>query len=156
MRGRISRFSAHQAKTSPFPAPTSTRIFSSTSTRTAYGRLPTSLATSLKTRSSMFDGISSLARPAHDDEKWCMRDDEGRNERIGRPTAAVETWLIGMGRCINIPFWDRSKFSDRDGRREWKRLRSYYGRPRRGGDVTARLAEMSKDGDDNQHWTHVL
>jgi hypothetical protein len=63
----------------------------------------------------MFDGISSLARPAHDDEEWCIRDDEERNERIGRLTAAVETWLEGMGRCINIPFWDSGKFSDRDG-----------------------------------------
>ncbi|KAJ4305949.1 hypothetical protein N0V88_000739, partial [Collariella sp. IMI 366227] len=54
----------------------------------------------------MFDGISSLAPPAQDDEE--------RKARIGGLIAAVETWLIGMGRCINIPFWDSGKFSDRD------------------------------------------
>lgn len=28
----------------------------------------------------MFDEISSLAPPAYDDEEWCTRDDEDRNE----------------------------------------------------------------------------
>jgi hypothetical protein len=62
----------------------------------------------------MFDGISSLAPPAHDDEEWRIRDDEQRNERIDCLTDVVKTWLKGMSRCINIPFWDRGKFSDRD------------------------------------------
>jgi hypothetical protein len=43
------------------------------------------------------------------------RDDEERNERIGRLTAVIETWLIGMRRCINIPFRVSAMFSDREG-----------------------------------------
>ncbi|KAL2015272.1 hypothetical protein VTK56DRAFT_5928 [Thermocarpiscus australiensis] len=90
---------------------------SSTGTRTAYSRWPTSPATRLKMRSSCSTGSAIwplLAPPGHDEE-WCIRDDEERNARIDRLTAAVETWLNGMRRCINIPFWDSAKFSDRDG-----------------------------------------
>jgi hypothetical protein len=59
----------------------------------------------------MLDGISGLAGSAQNDEGLRIQDDEERNGRIGGLTAAVKTWLIGMGQCIDIPFWDSGRFS---------------------------------------------
>ncbi|KAL2127440.1 hypothetical protein VTI74DRAFT_10744 [Chaetomium olivicolor] len=121
----------------------------------------------------MFDGISSLA-PAGHDEEWCIRDDEERNARIGRLTAAIETWLNGMRRCINIPFWDSGDFSDRDSTLSgtlclaWAEGR-FNKRPMCLTWQEDRMeaawvpttndpdkANMSEDGDGVCHWKHVL
>ncbi|KAL2015083.1 hypothetical protein VTK56DRAFT_6333 [Thermocarpiscus australiensis] len=61
----------------------------------------------------LFDGISTLAR-VPEDEEFFLQDDEERNNRQIRLVAAVETWLVSIGRCINIPFWDTNVFSSRD------------------------------------------
>lgn len=63
----------------------------------------------------MFDKISSLAPPDHDDEEWRIRGNEEGNERIPCSTTAVKIWLIGVDRCISIPVWGRSKFSGTPG-----------------------------------------
>jgi hypothetical protein len=90
-------------------------------------------------------------------------------------TAAVETWLNSIGWCINIPFSDGGKFSDRDSTLSGTMCLAW---------VEARLdnwptyltwredrmeaawvptaedrheeAKMSEDGDGVCHWKYVL
>jgi hypothetical protein len=123
----------------------------------------------------MCDGISSLARPARNDEGLRIQDDKERKVWIGRLTAEVKAWLIGMGRCINIPFWDNSKFSDRDGTLSGTLCLAWAeGRPNKWPmnlrwqedrmeatwvpttDDPDQEAEISEDGDGVCHWNHVL
>jgi hypothetical protein len=121
----------------------------------------------------MFDGISSLAPPTHDDKEWRIRYGEQRNERIDCLTDVVKTWLKGMSRCINIPFWDSGKFSDRDSTlsgtlclawaearlKNWPTYLTWREDRMEAAwvpttDDSNEEAEMSEDG--GYHWKHVL
>ncbi|KAL2193977.1 hypothetical protein P885DRAFT_80752, partial [Corynascus similis CBS 632.67] len=106
----------------------------------------------------MFDGISSPARPAQNDEGLRIQDDEERNERIGRLTAA-----------------DSGKFSDRDGTlsgtlylawaegrlNNWPMNLTWQEDRMEGAWIPTTYdpneeAEMSEDGNGDGHWKHVL
>ncbi|KAJ4307319.1 hypothetical protein N0V88_000702 [Collariella sp. IMI 366227] len=116
-------------------------------------------------------GMGIAAFPPHEVDEV----DEERKARIGGLIAAVETWLIAMGRCINIPFWDSGKFSDRDGTlsgtlclawaegrlNKWPMYLTWQEDRMEAAWVPTtddhdESAKMRKDGDGVCHWKHVL